>query len=71
LREIAGGAQLEVDVEDTATPESVFEALAHKHPRLAEMKSRLRCAVDQEYAEWSTPLREGVELAFIPPTAGG
>lgn len=35
------------------------------------MRSNLRCAVDQEYVDWETPLHDGAELALIPPTAGG
>jgi molybdopterin converting factor small subunit len=31
----------------------------------------LRWAVDQEYAGWDQVLRDGAELALIPPTAGG
>ena len=32
---------------------------------------RLRVAVDGAFAAWDTPLREGSEVAFIPPVSGG
>ena len=32
---------------------------------------RVRVAIDGEFAPWNTPLREGAELVFIPPVAGG
>ncbi|HRE07017.1 MAG TPA: MoaD/ThiS family protein [Opitutaceae bacterium] len=32
---------------------------------------RVRVAIDGEFASWNTPLREGAELVFIPPVAGG
>lgn len=32
---------------------------------------RLRVAVDGAFAAWDTPLREGSEIAFIPPVSGG
>jgi molybdopterin converting factor small subunit len=35
------------------------------------MRANLRCAIDQEYVDWETPLPDGAELALIPPTAGG
>ncbi len=50
---------------------SIFDELCRREPRLAGMRPMLRCAVDQEYAEWDTALHEGAELALIPPIAGG
>ena len=32
---------------------------------------RLRVAVNDEFAPWTAPLREGDALVFIPPVAGG
>jgi len=32
---------------------------------------KLRVAVDGAFAAWDTPLREGSEIAFIPPVSGG
>ena len=49
----------------------VFDELCRRQPRLAAMKAMLRCAVDQEYADWDSVLHDGAELALIPPTAGG
>jgi molybdopterin converting factor subunit 1 len=70
-REVVGSGRLELEVEAGATPGTVFDLLVARAPRLAAMRSLLRCAVDQEYAAWSVPLHDGTELAFIPPTAGG
>jgi len=33
--------------------------------------SRLRVALDEEFAPLDAPLREGCEVALIPPVAGG
>jgi len=70
-REIVGRSQLQLDVPEEATPAAVFGSLARKFPRLRAMQPALRCAIDQEYADWQAPLHDGAELAFIPPTAGG
>ncbi len=32
---------------------------------------RLRVAINGEFVPWPAPLREGDELVFIPPVAGG
>jgi molybdopterin synthase sulfur carrier subunit len=31
----------------------------------------LRVAVDGEFARWPDPVRDGSEIAFIPPVSGG
>jgi sulfur-carrier protein len=33
--------------------------------------ARLRIAVDGEFARWGDALRDGSEVAFIPPVSGG
>jgi molybdopterin synthase catalytic subunit len=70
-REIAGSGHLELELPPGATAAEAFSALAAAHPGLAPLRDRLRCAVDEEYQDWSTPLHDGAELALIPPTAGG
>ena len=32
---------------------------------------RLRASMDGAFAPWDTPLREGAEVAFLPPVSGG
>jgi molybdopterin synthase sulfur carrier subunit len=32
---------------------------------------RLRVAINDEFMAWSTPLRDGAAVVFIPPVAGG
>ena len=32
---------------------------------------RLRASMDGAFASWDTPLREGAEVAFLPPVSGG
>jgi molybdopterin converting factor subunit 1 len=57
-----------------AVPKTVGDlrrALAAAHPRLAAVLERCRIAVDQEFADDATPLREGAEVAVVPPVAGG
>ena len=34
-------------------------------------RERLRVAVDGAFAQWTDPLRDGCEVAFIPPVSGG
>ena len=42
-----------------------------RFPKLAEVLPSLVTAVNQEIAEASQPLRDGDEVAFLPPVSGG
>ena len=46
-------------------------ALAAQHPVIAPLLPASRIAVDHAFATDSSPLREGAELALIPPVSGG
>jgi len=66
LRERAGTDSLEIDLDDGATVADAARALA---PMAGEMPFRV--AVNREYADESTRIAEGDELAAIPPVSGG
>lgn len=34
-------------------------------------RERLRVAMDGQFAHWSDAVRDGAEVAFIPPVSGG
>ena len=46
-------------------------ALVEAHPGLARVLPRCRIAVDQEFADDGAPVRDGAEVAIVPPVAGG
>jgi MoaE-MoaD fusion protein len=48
-----------------------WAALADAHPRLAPHRPFVRAARNGEYAAWEAPLRDGDEVAFLPPVSGG
>jgi MoaE-MoaD fusion protein len=54
-----------------ATVGALRTALATHRPALAPVLARSRFAVDQRFADDSQPLRDGAEVAVIPPVAGG
>ena len=45
--------------------------LAARHPAIAALRGRFRCAVNQDFTGDDHPLVDGDELALIPPVAGG
>ena len=69
-REAAGLAR-ETLAEVPATLGDLRRVLERAHPGLARVLPRCRLAIDQEFAEDAAPLRDGAEVAIVPPVAGG
>jgi molybdopterin converting factor subunit 1 len=71
LREIAGESELTRDVAPPATVRDVWDALARDVSGLAPYASSVSCAVNEEYARFTTAVQDGDEVAFLPPVSGG
>ena len=59
LRDIIGASELARDLEPGATIGTVWRQLAGEYPGLAD------------YARMDRELRDGDEVAFLPPVSGG
>jgi MoaE-MoaD fusion protein len=70
-RERAGVPRETVELSDGATAADAREAACAAHPGLRAIADRLRLAVDQEFSPAERALRDGSEVAFIPPVSGG
>ena len=71
LRDHAGTSELKLDVPEGSRPSDVAELLISRQPALREIMPRVAFAVNQEYVPRDTVLRDGDELALIPPVSGG
>jgi molybdopterin converting factor subunit 1 len=71
LREIAGAAEVARDVAPGATIRGVWRQLAAEFPALEPYERSVSTAVNADYARMDTELREGDEVAFLPPVSGG
>jgi len=71
LRDIAGAPELTREIAPGATIGSVWRGLAVEFPDLAAYERAVSVAVNLEYARMNTTLREGDEIAFLPPVSGG
>ena len=71
LRDIAGSGELQREVPENADAETVWRSLAEQYPSLPDYRRVVSCAVNAEYASFTTPLRDGDEVAFLPPVSGG
>jgi molybdopterin converting factor small subunit len=71
LRDLVGAGDLVRDFADDATVQTVWEALVSEHPAIAAYQQSMSCAVNADFARMNTPLRDGDEVAFLPPVSGG
>ena len=71
LRERAGTGEIMLDLPDGATVRSAADSLSTQLPSIREHARHVAFAVNREYASADAPLKDGDELAVIPPVSGG
>jgi len=71
LKDIVGRSEDRIEVADGAPVGSVFTRYAHDFPRLADLESSIVLACNHEFCDRSVAIREGDEIAFLPPVSGG
>jgi molybdopterin synthase sulfur carrier subunit len=69
-REIIGSKILEMELPEGYPVSDFKKDLFLKYPALLDLRS-LYVAVNNEYASEESVLREGDEIALIPPVSGG
>ena len=70
-RELAGTREVALDLDDGADVRAAWDALVARFPILAPGRDSVRFARNGAYAEPTTALADGDELAVIPPVSGG
>ena len=70
-RDKAGTGDVRLEVPVIATVDSVAKTLGEKYPELASMLSKVAFAINQSYVTADVLLKDGDELAVIPPVSGG
>jgi molybdopterin converting factor subunit 1 len=71
LRELAGASELRREVPDGSTALDVWNALAAEFPPMADYSKAISVAVNEEYARLTASVRDGDDIAFLPPVSGG
>jgi molybdopterin converting factor subunit 1 len=71
LKDLAGVSAEETDFPAGADLRSVFDRYAERFPAVRAMAGSIVLARNQEFADLSTRLEEGDEVAFLPPVSGG
>jgi len=68
-REIAGTNELELQAKKGETVSGIMAALRQRFPRLS--LADIMVAVNQEFAPSDYILKDGDEIALLPPVSGG
>ncbi len=71
LRELAGARVIDLEIPARSTVEDAWTALAASTPAFAGLRVYVTFAVDGAYADATTRLADGSEIACIPPVSGG
>jgi len=71
LREITGQREEALNITEGTTVAGVRALLLKRYPALENALARAASAINHQYVTAETPLKEGDEMAFIPPVGGG
>jgi molybdopterin converting factor subunit 1 len=70
-REATGLTTYIADVPDGSSAAEVLSSLYGSFPKLKSASVRVAFAINRNHVNPATPLRDGDELALLPPMAGG
>ena len=71
IREKVGKSSEEIEAAEGETLHDTMEKLKSRYPIIADMNESLLVAVNREYCKRETELKNGDEVALIPPVSGG
>ncbi len=70
-RDIAGTERETMVVKTPTTGLRLAELAVRSHPKLSGLKKFIRVAVNEELVDGEVKLRDGDEVALLPPVMGG
>ena len=71
-REAVGAKELELELPGTvSTVAAVMEGVLAEFPQLRGISKSAAVARNEEYVKGDAPIKDGDELAIIPPVSGG
>jgi len=71
FRDAVGRDRESRDLAEGTSVRELWRALSREVPRFASFPKMPPAAVNREYVREETLLRDGDEVAFLPPVAGG
>ena len=71
LHDLLGQREIRIELADDATVAELRRELARRYPVVTPYLPTLICAVDDEYVDPEHTLKDGDDVAIIPPVSGG
>ena len=71
FRDAAGLSEQARELPEGTRVRQLWETVAREIPNLAAFPAMPPAAVNHQYVDGNTVLREGDEVTFLPPVAGG
>ena len=71
LKDIVGQPEEVLDMEPGTKLASLVARYSDRFPKFQALSGAIACSVNEEYAAASATLREGDEVALLPPVSGG
>ncbi len=70
-QEAVGEKELQIETDKVSRVQDLIQELTEKYPDLADLDDQLLIAVNKSMAEREKELKDGDEVAFLPPVSGG
>lgn len=71
VRDLTGMDMLDVELTESATISELRSFLTTKFPAIGSMETKIAVALNEEYVLGDAKLKNGDEIALIPPVSGG
>jgi len=71
LADIAGGRSRQVEAAEVTDVLSVFNRFAEEFPEMEAHRPSILFALNKEFTRPDAAVRDGDEIAFLPPVSGG
>ena len=71
LAESIGTDRITIELSNGATVNEALDELAQKHETIAQMRNSIAVAINEQYCNAITEIKDGDTLALIPPVSGG
>ncbi|UCE74895.1 MAG: molybdopterin converting factor subunit 1 [Methanomassiliicoccales archaeon] len=70
-KEALGKDELKIELDKDSTVSDLLKALRRDYPELGKLMETLVVSINLEYASHDSVLKEGDEVALLPPVSGG
>ena len=71
LKDRLGKQTEKIDLPENSTVQNLISILREKYPNISDSLDNVMFALNEEYVDKDSPLKDGDTVALIPPVSGG